>query len=358
MKIEKIIPFIIISCLSSCNTTNRSSSKYNNYNTQKEFGKIIVERNVNYTPTLSKKNNQKEERKKVYANSSYQNNIPIKYRASEKNQVVRELLKNNTQAYIQKASTLKNHLNKPNIVAKSAIVVDEETGEILYSKNSNVTRPVASIQKILTALVALNEGVDRKIITVNSHDVSIEPSKLGIRSGERYDGLQLLEAMLVKSGNDAARSIARNIAGSESNFAILMNSYAKSIGMYNSNFKNASGLTSSNQYSTAKDIAILARTAHSNLFIRNTVSKRRISFYYNRGGKITFNNTNKLLRYSPYCNGMKTGYTAASGRTLVSTGKYKGRNIIVVVLGSTSKSIWSDSKKLMHWSLGVPIDTA
>lgn len=134
----------------------------------------------------------------------------------------------------------------------------------------------------------------------------------------------------------------------------MMNRLAKKIGMKNSNFKNASGLTESGQYSTAKDIATLARYARKFSFIRNTVNKKSMRFRFSRGSSITLRNTNKLLRMTSHCNGMKTGYTSASGKTLVSSGEYNGKRVIVVILGSNSRHIWNDSKKLIHWALRIP----
>ena len=132
-----------------------------------------------------------------------------------------------------------------------------------------------------------------------------------------------------------------------------MNARARRLGMLSSNFKNPHGLTSAGQYSTARDIGKLALATYRNRTIRSMVAIKKLPFRYSDGRTVTFTNTNKVLARSPYCNGMKTGYTRASGRCLVSSGKNGAREVIVVVLGSTTQSVWNDSQRLLHWALGV-----
>ena len=131
-----------------------------------------------------------------------------------------------------------------------------------------------------------------------------------------------------------------------------MNAKAKSLGMHHSNFKNPHGLTRSGQYSTARDIGILAIAAYRHNTIRSMTSIRKLPFRFADGKRTTFSNTNKVLHRSAYCNGLKTGYTRASGKCLVSSGTKGTREIIVVILGSTTSKIWTDSQKLLEWGLG------
>ena len=131
-----------------------------------------------------------------------------------------------------------------------------------------------------------------------------------------------------------------------------MNQKARSLGMHSSNFLNPHGLTASGQYSTARDMSKLARVAYFHRTIRSITSLKKLPFRFANGKRKTFNNTNKLLSKSPYCNGLKTGYK--SKRKLpYKLWKNGPREVIVVVLGSNSSNIWKDSEKLMHWALGI-----
>ena len=240
----------------------------------------------------------------------------------------------------------------PKIYGKSAIVIDAKTGYVFYSKSADQKRAVASTQKLMTALLSLEKGHMNERVTVASTDTQVEPSKIYIQAGQSYRKSDLIAALLVRSGNDVARCLARHHSGSQNSFSFAMNQKARSLGMNNSNFKNPHGLTVSGQYSTARDMSKLARVAYFHRTIRSITSLKKLPFRFANGKRKTFNNTNKLLSRSPYCNGLKTGYTNASGNCLISSGKNASREVIVVVLGSNSSNIWKDSEKLMHWSLG------
>ena len=242
----------------------------------------------------------------------------------------------------------------PSIVGESAIVVDYQTGRVLFAKNPDVRRAVASTQKIITALCVLDSGDIDKRVTIAASDGHCEPTKLGLKAGEIYTRRDLVKALMVKSGNDVGRALARDVGGSQENFAAMMNRKAASLGMRNSNFLNPHGLTEPGQYSTARDIAIAARHAYRSPFIRSVSSTKAYRFQYHDGRTRLLENTNKVLKTLPYCDGMKTGTTIASGRCLVSTGSLNGRTVIVVVLKSNSANIWKDSSKLLRWALESP----
>lgn len=242
----------------------------------------------------------------------------------------------------------------PAIVGESAIVVDYQTGRVLYAKNADVRRAVASTQKIITALCVIDAGNIDKPVTISASDGNCEPTKLGLRAGEVYSRRELVKALMVKSGNDVGRALARDVAGSQEAFADMMNRKVRSLGMRNSNFLNPHGLTEPGQYSTARDMAIAARAAYRIPYMRQVSSTRAYTFRYHDGRTRLLENTNKVLKTLPYCNGMKTGTTNASGRCLVSTGTLNGRTAIVVVLKSNSTSIWNDSSKLLRWALETP----
>lgn len=242
----------------------------------------------------------------------------------------------------------------PPIGAPRAIVVDYASGRVLFQKNADARCAVASTQKLLTALCVIDKGNLNRSFQITKSDTWVEPTKLYIRPGEVYTRRKLLGAMLVKSGNDVARALARDNAGSETKFAAVMNRKARSLGMRHSHFLNPHGLTAKGQYSTARDMAICARAAYRNPTIRAITNTRAYTFKYSDGRSKRLENTNKVLKRLSYCNGLKTGTTRASGRCLISSGTLNGRTAIVVVLGAKTSTVWNDSEKLLRWALERP----
>ncbi len=242
--------------------------------------------------------------------------------------------------------------NPPAISARAAILVDAATGRVLYEKNADQARPVASTQKLLTALIiAEGGGLDNRV-TVAASDTKVEPTVLGFKAGEKYIRGTLLQVMIVKSCNDVARCLARDYAGSEQSFAALMTRKAQKLGATNSRFLNANGLPLSGQYSTARDMSKVARAAWANPTLRPMMRTREMGFRYANGKTTTFETTNKLMRSCGYVTGMKTGYTNAAGKCLVASAEYNGRAVISVMLGCpTGNTVWNDSKMLIDWAL-------
>lgn len=239
----------------------------------------------------------------------------------------------------------------PNVSARAVIVIHANTGTVLYQKNADVRYPVASTQKLMMALLLVDAGNMSKNIRVASSDTRVEPAKMGLRTGENYRKEDLLRAVLVRSSNDIAHCLARDHAGSMPAFANLMTQRARSLGMNNSVFKTASGLPAPGQYSTARDLSILAAAAMRKSFIRQTVKTKSMTFRFASGRTKVIKNTNKVLLSYPYCTGMKTGYTRAAGKCLVSSATHNGRNVIVVILGSKIPIVWAESQSLLHWGL-------
>jgi serine-type D-Ala-D-Ala carboxypeptidase (penicillin-binding protein 5/6) len=239
----------------------------------------------------------------------------------------------------------------PKTRAASVIVVDANTGKILYEKNADQIRPPASTQKLLTALIVAESGFLDRPVTVQPTDTMAEPTKLGIKAGDTYQRIDLLRALLVKSPNDVARCLARDNAGSVQAFADVMNRRARELGAVHSHFVNPNGLPIPDQYSTARDLARIARAAYANPTIRSIVCLPQLVFRFANGRTREFENTNKLLRRLPYCNGMKTGYTDSAGKCLIASGTRPGRDVIVVVLGDTSSRVWRDASALLSWGL-------
>jgi serine-type D-Ala-D-Ala carboxypeptidase (penicillin-binding protein 5/6) len=242
----------------------------------------------------------------------------------------------------------------PPIVGESSIVVDVTSGRVLYAKNADTRRAVASTQKIITALCVLDAGHLDQEVLIGAGDGNCEPTKLGLKAGETYTRRDLLRVLMVKSANDVGRALARDVGGGQEAFAEMMNRKCAALGMRNSHFLNPHGLTEPGQHSTARDMAIAARAAYRSPILRSMMATKSFTFRFNDGRTRLLENTNKVLRKLPYCDGMKTGTTNASGRCLISTGSLNGRSVIVVVLKSNTPNIWSDSEKLLRWALERP----
>jgi D-alanyl-D-alanine carboxypeptidase (penicillin-binding protein 5/6) len=239
----------------------------------------------------------------------------------------------------------------PATAAAAVIVIDARTGAVLYEKNADSQRAAASTQKLLTSLLIAERGFLDRPVTVMPTDTDAEPSKLNIKAGETYARIDLLRALLVKSPNDVARCLARDYAGSLEGFADAMNQRARELGATNSHFVNPNGLPLPGQYSTARDLSLIARAAYANPTIRSIVCLPKLVFRYANGRTRELENTNKVLTRLPYCNGMKTGYTEAAGHCLISSGARPGRDVIAVVLGDGKSRVWQDSAALLSWAL-------
>ena len=159
--------------------------------------------------------------------------------------------------------------------AAAVIVIDARTGDVLYEKNADEPRAAASTQKLLTALIVAERGYLDRRVTVMPFDTYAEPTKLNIKAGDTYQRIDLLRALLVKSCNDVARCLARDAGGSLEGFAEIMNAKAQSLGATNSHFVNPNGLPIPGQYSTARDLSLIARAAYANPTIRSIVSRPR-----------------------------------------------------------------------------------
>ena len=242
----------------------------------------------------------------------------------------------------------------PEIAADSAIMIDARSGRVLYEKNADQHRPVASTQKLLTAMLALEDGNLDEAIRIEPSDTMVEPSKLGIKSGEVYTKKQLLGAIMVKSSNDAAAALARNHSGSLAAFSMAMNARARELGASNSYFLNPHGLPAPGQFSTARDISRIAFHAYRNPVIRQYARTRYLPFTFSNGRTVRLETTNKLLARSPAFTGLKTGYTNASGRCLVTTARVGGSEVIIVQLGSSTRHIFDDAQRLVGWRGGNP----
>ena len=239
---------------------------------------------------------------------------------------------------------------KPDCAA--VCVIDPRTGRTLFSYNAHTRRQVASTQKIVTALCVTDAGHMDKWVTIAAQDGKVQPIKLNLKPGTRYRRGDLLRVMLTGSYNDLAVTLARDTAGSVEAFVQRMNARARRMRMHNSYFANPNGLPAE-QYSTAYDMALAACYAYNNPIIRRCINIPEFTFTLTDGTTRTIRSTNKLLKQYPWVQGMKTGYTNAAGKCLISCASANGQSVIVVVLGSTNTKIWGESLKYLRWALQI-----
>lgn len=229
-------------------------------------------------------------------------------------------------------------------------VIDPKTGHILYEHNGYTRRQVASTQKIMTALCVVDAGRMNDLVTIKREDVRVPRIRMDLRPGDKYTRLDLLRAMMTSSYNDVAAALARDTSGSVEDFMDIVNARARRMGMNDSYFANPHGLPAE-QYSTARDMAIAACWAYSNPVIRSCTNIPEYHFVRNDGTTKRVRSTNRLLKTSPWINGLKTGYTNLAGRCFISSGTIDGYSVIVVILGSTTRKIWAESLKYHRWAL-------
>ncbi|WP_295578826.1 D-alanyl-D-alanine carboxypeptidase family protein [uncultured Oscillibacter sp.] len=230
--------------------------------------------------------------------------------------------------------------------AASAILVDVDSGRVLYEQNADARMLIASTTKILTALVAIREGDLSDVVTVKREAALTEGSSMYLKEGEQLTLETLLYGLLLCSGNDAAVAIADHVGGSQAGFVKMMNDTAREIGMEHSSFANPNGLDDENHYSTARDMACLARTAVDNETLVRIASTRTVTI----GGR-TMTNHNKLLAMEEGCIGLKTGYTRAAGRTLVSCAERGGQRLVAVTLQDGND--WADHQSLYDYGFAA-----
>ena len=227
--------------------------------------------------------------------------------------------------------------------AQAAIVVHPETGTVLYEKNADTRLGIASTTKILTALVVLEHCALEESVEILPEYTAVEGSSMYLRAGETYTVEELLYGMMLVSGNDAAVALACHTAGSVQAFADLMNDKARALGMTGSAFQNPNGLDAEGHYSTARDMAVLTCAAMANDTFCTIVSTRSATV----GGQ-TLVNHNRLLRSYDGAIGVKTGYTKASGRTLVSCAQRGTTRFVCVTLSDPDD--WNDHTRLLDWA--------
>ena len=232
--------------------------------------------------------------------------------------------------------------------ARSAVLIDSASGRILYEHNAHEKLPMASTTKIMTGLLACESGKLSETVKASAFASGTEGSSLWLKIGEKQTLENLTYGLMLKSGNDAAVAIAEFLGGNTDAFALLMNKRAKEIGAVNTNFKNPHGLDSDGHYTTAYDLAMIAREAMKNKNFRKIVSTKTYSIpMEGEAWGRALKNHNKLLWLYDGCNGIKTGFTKKCGRCLVSSAERDGQEIICVTLNASDD--WNDHKYLLDY---------
>ena len=231
----------------------------------------------------------------------------------------------------------------PETEAKAAIVLHGDSGTVLYEENADEFLPIASTTKIMTALVVLEQCELTDKVEILPEYTDIEGSGMGFEAGEEYTVEELLYGLMLASGNDAAVALACHTAGSVAAFAERMNEKAAALGLRQTHFENPHGLDAEGHGSTARELALLTAAAMENPDFRAIVATDRRTV-----GDKTYVNHNRLLRSYPGAIGVKTGYTMAAGRILVSCAKRDDTELICVTISDPDD--WDDHTALLDWA--------
>ncbi|MDI6632449.1 MAG: D-alanyl-D-alanine carboxypeptidase family protein [Bacillota bacterium] len=243
---------------------------------------------------------------------------------------------------------------EPVVVARTAVLMDLKTGQVLYAKEPEERMYPASTTKILTALVVLQNVRLDDCVTASKEAVNTGGSAIWVREGEKLAVSDALYALLLNSANDVALALAEKVSGSEKEFVALMNSTARACGATDSHFTNAHGLPDENHYTTALDLARITRVAMGNRVFREIVATRTKNI--TRPSPEDLNlliNHNKLLWNYEGAIGVKTGYTTQAGQCLVAAARRGERELVAVVLGSEGRNVWTDAASLLDYGFSA-----
>ncbi len=240
----------------------------------------------------------------------------------------------------------------PVVSAPSAMLADLDTGQVLFALDADAERPIASLTKIMTALLVLERSAPRDVVTVESDAVIAESdrpgiSALGLETGERISVEDLFYALLLQSANDAALALADHVSGSASRFVTRMNARAEALGMRRTSFRSPNGLDDRG-YSTARDLTTLTRAAMATEGFAPVVATEFHTIPAPGGGERDIQNRDALLWLYPGATGVKTGYTAKAGYCVVATAERDGRRLVAIVLGAPGDA-FSDAAALMDY---------
>jgi D-alanyl-D-alanine carboxypeptidase (penicillin-binding protein 5/6) len=236
----------------------------------------------------------------------------------------------------------------PEVSAQAAAMIDVASGRFLYEKEADRRMPIASVTKIMTAIVAIENGNLTDRVTVSPRAEGVEGSSIYLKAGERIPLEHLLYGLMLRSGNDAAVAIAEHVGGSVEGFVYMMNEKAEYLGLSNTHFANPHGLDHPDHYSTAADLARLTVYALKNPTFRKIVGTevKTVPWPGEKWHRKWYNK-NKMLRFYRWADGVKTGYTKQARRTLVSSASRDGRQLVTVTLNAPDD--WNDSMRLLEF---------
>ena len=243
----------------------------------------------------------------------------------------------------------------PAITAEAAVVMDLDTGQVLYGKGEHERRPPASLTKVMTGYLAGKQFQAQQWITVSEPAASTGESSLNLKTGDVLTFDALLHGALMKSANDACVALAEYMAGTEKNFVQNMNLQACLLGCKDTNFCNSNGLPAEGHYSSAYDLALMTRAAMQNETFAAIVQKQQYMVHWQDGRQLLVRNTNRLLREYPGAIGVKTGTTNEAGQCLIAVAEKAGKRVIVVVL--KSKNRFYDAVALLDYGLSTQLGT-
>jgi serine-type D-Ala-D-Ala carboxypeptidase (penicillin-binding protein 5/6) len=236
----------------------------------------------------------------------------------------------------------------PDVSMKAGVLVEGD-GRVLWGRAPDARRSMASITKVMTAVIALEHSSPSDEVKVPAEAITVGQSSAGLAAGEKLTMRELLEALLVKSGNDAGIAIAIHVAGSEERFVEMMNAKARGLGLSDTHFANSHGLDADGHYTTADDLAVLARYAMTNSVFRDIVKRSTVTI--GKGNRrTTLHTTDQLLGVYNGAVGVKTGFTSDAGYCVISAAQRDGVTLYAVVLGTESdRKRFTDAKALLDW---------
>ena len=243
----------------------------------------------------------------------------------------------------------------PQTSARAALVMEKQTRTVLFAQNEDEELPMASTTKIMSALVVLENCALDEVVTITEESTLIEGSSIYMVTGEKLTVEELLYAMLMESGNDAANALAIHTAGSEDDFAAMMNEKAAQLELKHTHFDNASGLDGETHFTTAKELALITCEAmkYKTFCDIAATEYKKIPKNGELGGR-TLTNHNRLLKMYEGANGVKTGYTMSSGRSLVSSATRDGSTLIAVTIRDPND--WQDHERLLDYGFSQITD--
>lgn len=239
----------------------------------------------------------------------------------------------------------------PATAGTAAVVIDARDGRVLTSNGPDERHPIASTTKLMTALLTIERADPRDVFRAVDYDALPAESKIDLRPGERMRVRDLLTALMLESANDASATLAERVAGSRAAFVRAMNARAVELGLSNTSYANPIGLDDPDNYSSARDLATLARRLMSDRGFRALVDRPRATLRSGARPR-TLENRNRLVRRAPFVDGVKTGHTARAGWVLVGSATGRGARVISVVLGEPSEAAReADTLALLRWGI-------